>query len=263
MILSIIILNYKTKNLLRLCLKNLLEININFDYEIIVVDNNSQDGSCEMVEEFYPQVKLVKAKHNRGHAIGNNLGIEQAKGKYLLIINTDIIFTDHTDFNKIINFLNINPKIGILGPKLLNGDGTLQNSCYRRYNFFTPLYRRTPLGKMKFAQKDLNRHLMWDFDHQKSMEVEWVLGACMFIRKEFLDKYGNFDERFFLYFADYELCDRAKKAGYLIYYFADAKIIHYHKRESAEGSVWGGVGSLLNYTTRIHLHDWIKYLLKK
>lgn len=261
--LSIIILNYNTKNLLRLCLKNLLALNLDFSHEIIIVDNNSTDGSVAMIKELYPEIILLESKQNLGHAAGNNLGLKKAQGDYTLLLNTDIIITDKLDISKALKFMDERPEISIVGPKLLNGNGTVQNSCYRRYKFFTPIYRRTPLGELKFARKDLQRHLMWDFNHNDNKEVEWILGACMFIRKNFIDKFGYFDEKFFLYFADYELCDRAWQNGFKVYYFADTKIIHYHKRESAQGAIWGGFGSFFNYTTRIHLKDWVKYLTKK
>lgn len=261
--LSVVILNYNTKHLLRLCLKNLLALKVPFAYEIIVVDNASKDESTEMMKEKYPEIKLIASLQNVGHAAGNNLGIKEAAGEYILILNTDIIFKESEDMVKILKFMDEHPEICVVGPKLLNGNGTIQNSCYRRYHFLTPIYRRTPLGELSFAKEDLKRHLMWDFDHLNDKEVEWILGACMFIRKSFLDKYGLFDEDFFLYFADYELCDRVRRAGFKVYYFADANIVHYHKRESAQGAIWGGIGSFFNYTTRIHLKDWFKYLSKQ
>jgi hypothetical protein len=261
--LSIIILNYNTKHLLRLCLKNLLELELSFPCEIIVVDNASKDGSAGMMEKNYSQIKLIISEKNVGHAAGNNLGIKAATGEYVLILNTDIIFRDKKEMDNILHFLDIHPEIGILGPKLLNGNGTIQYSCYRRYNALTPIYRRTPLGNLAFAKEDLQRHLMWDFDHLTNKEVEWILGACMFIRKSFLDAHGNFDQDFFLYFADYELCDRARRNGLKVFYYSEANIVHYHKRESAQGSIWSGMGSLFNYTTRIHIKDWFKYLSKQ
>jgi len=258
--LSIIILNYNTCNLLRLCLQNLKSLNLDFAYEIIVVDNASGDKSAQMVKENFPQIKLISSAKNLGHAQGNNLGIKQAQGDYLLILNTDIIFKQRQDFNAILEYLDQHPDTAILGPRLTNGDGTIQNSCYRPYNFFTPIYRRTPLGKLSFARQDLARHLMWDFDHQLNREVSWLLGACLFVRRSFILEFGAFNPDFFLYFADYELCDRAQQQGYKVIYYANAQIVHYHKRESAQGSIWGGFGSILNYTTRTHLRDWLKYL---
>lgn len=256
---SIIILNYKTKHLLRLILKNLQALQIPVPHEIIVIDNASEDGSVEMVKELYPNVTLIHSPDNVGHAKGNNLGIAQAKGEYLLIINTDIIIADASSITTVLDYMHDNPDVGIVGPQLRNGDGSIQASCFRPYGSFTPLFRRTPLGRLGFAQRDLQRHLMTDFDHDTMIDADWILGACLFVRKSALEKAGAFNEDFFLYFADFELCDRLRFYGYRIVYFPDVNIVHYHRRESAQHSVWGGLGSLLNYVTRVHLQDWLKY----
>lgn len=258
--LSIVILNYKTKHLLRLAIKNLLELDIPVEHEIIIVDNASEDGSVEMVEELYSEsVTLIANPENTGHAHGNNIGFKVATGEYILVLNSDIIFLSPDDVMTLVDYMDEHKDVGLLGPKLRNGNGTVQLSCFRPYGNWTPLYRRTPLGKLGFAQRDLNRHLMIDFDHNITQEVEWILGASMLIRKEALDKVGYFNELFFLYFADYELCDRLRFHGYKVIYYADAKIVHYHRRESAQRSIWGGLGSVLNYTTRIHVKDWLTY----
>lgn len=257
--LSIIILNYKTKHLLRLVIKNIHNLGLDVPYEIIVVDNASHDGSAEMVEELYPDVTLIRNPENTGHAHGNNIGIAQAKGEYLLIMNTDIIISSKSDISNVLNYMNANPNVGLVGPQLKNGDGTVQNSCFRPYSTMTPIYRRTPLGKYPFARKDLARHLMTDFDHTTIKEVDWLLGACLFTRREIIEKIGAFNEEFFLYFADFELCDRLRFHGYSVVYFPDVNIVHYHRRESAQKSIWGGLGSLLNYVTRVHVRDWQVY----
>ncbi len=257
--LSIIILNYKTKHLLRLVIKNLLQLGITVPYEIIVVDNASHDGSVEMMRQLYPQIKLIASEVNTGHAKGNNLGIAAASGEYLLIMNCDIIFFKAADIANICAYLDSQPAVAVLGPKLANGNGSVQKSCFRPYSLMTPLYRRTPLGRLPWAKKDLARHLMEDFDHAKLQEVDWVLGAVLFVRRSVLDQIGALDERFFLYFADFELCDRVRRHGYKVIYYPDVTIVHYHRRESAQGSMWGGIGSLFNYATRIHLRDWLTY----
>lgn len=257
--LSIVILNYKTKHLLRLAIKNLKALGLNIPYEIIVVDNASHDGSVEMVKALYPDVLVVANSKNTGHAHGNNIGIQKASGEYIAIMNTDIIFFDKADIIKILHYMNSHPNVGMVGPQLRNGDGTIQNSCFRPYSKMTPIYRRTPLGKYTFARKDLARHLMSDFDHQSMREVDWLLGACLFVRRDCLDKAGAFNEQFFLYFADFELCDRLRFHGYKVMYFPDVHIVHYHRRESAQKSIWGGLGSLLNYVTRVHVRDWQMY----
>lgn len=256
---SFIILNYKTKHLLRLVVKNLLELGLTLPYEIIVIDNASHDGSVEMMQSLYPQVKLIMSSTNTGHARGNNMGIRAARGEYVIIMNSDIIFFDPNDITNMIDYLDQHPAVAMLGPKLINGDGSVQNSCFRPYGSFTPIYRRTPLGRLAFAQRDLARHLMHDFNHEVLQEVEWVLGAVLVGRKAVFDKIGAFNEEFFLYFADFELCDRVRFNGYKIMYYPNVKIVHYHRRQSAQGSIWGGLGSLFNYTTRVHLKDWLKY----
>lgn len=261
--LSIIILNYNTEHLLRLCLKNLQELHLSITHEIIVVDNNSTDKSVMLVKTEYPGIKLIANTENYGHAKGNNLGISAAQGDYLLILNTDIIFSQANDIIKIITYLDQHSEVAILGPRLFNGDGSIQNSCYRPYKFLTPIYRRTPLGKLSFAKKDLARHLMWDFKHDENKEVDWLLGACLFIRRDFMKKYGALEEKFFLYLADYELCDRAKINGYKVLYFFDTHVIHYHRRESAEGSILLGINTLFNWATRQHIKDWLTYLKLK
>jgi GT2 family glycosyltransferase len=256
---SFIILNYKTKHLLRLVVKNLRQLELTVPYEVIVIDNASHDGSVEMMQELYPDVKLINSPANSGHACGNNLGIQEARGEYLVIMNSDIIFFDQGDVVKMLTYLDEHPEVALLGPRLMNGDGSVQNSCFRPYSTFTPLFRRTPLGRLKYAQRDLARHLMHDFDHNKLQEVEWVLGAVVVARRAVFDQIGPFDESFFLYYADFELCDRVRFHGHKIIYYPDVNIVHYHRRQSAEGSIWGGLGSLFNYTTRVHLKEWLKY----
>lgn len=258
--LSFIILNYKTKHLLRLVLQNLRRLNLQLPHEIIVIDNASQDGSAEMVNQLYPDVRLIASDENTGHAKGNNLGIAEAKGEYLVIMNSDVIFLDPADVEHITTYMDQHPEVGMLGPQLRNADDSVQYSCFRPYSKLTPVYRRTPLGKLPMAQRDLANHLMIDFDHQKTREVDWLLGAALVVRKAVIDQVGAFNENFFLYFADFELCDRIRFHGYKVVYYPDVHIVHYHRRESAQRSFWGGIGSLLNYTTRIHLKDWRTYL---
>jgi GT2 family glycosyltransferase len=258
--LSFIILNYKTKHLLRLVLKNLQRLQLQIPYEIIVIDNASNDGSAEYVHQHHPEVRLIVSSVNTGHAKGNNLGIAQAKGDYLVIMNCDVIFLNAGDLTNIVDYLDSHPEVALLGPQLRNADDSLQYSCFRPYSKLTPVYRRTPLGKLKFAQRDLANHLMTDFDHRQTREVDWLLGAAIVARKAVLDQIGAFNEEFFLYFADFELCDRIRFHGYKVIYYPDVHIVHYHRRESAQRSFWGGIGSVLNYTTRIHLNDWRTYL---
>lgn len=228
------------------------------NYEIIVVDNASGDGSDELVKENFPQVKLIVTDKNLGHAKGNNLGLKEARGKYVLFLNTDIAVLED-GIRKLYEFMETNPKVGLAGAKLLNPDKTPQESCLRFPNKITPLYRRTFLGNFNLAKKELERYTMADFDHNITRPVEWVMSSAVILRREALDRIGPMDERFFVYFADVDWCRRFWENGYQVYYVADAPMVHYHRRESAEGQ---GLGSLFHPLTRIHIKDWLKYLKK-
>lgn len=256
--LSIVILNYKTRGFLKTCIRGIEMFNHDLNYEIIVVDNASDDGSREMVKEMFPHVKLVEAPENLGHAKGNNLGLKEAQGKYVLLLNTDIAVLED-GIKKLYEFMESNPRAGLAGAKLLNPDKTPQQSCLCFPAKITPLYRRTFLGRLSLARKELEHYTMSDFNHNQSCPVEWVISSAIMVKKEALEKVGLMDERFFIYFADVDWCRRFWENKYQVYYVADAPMVHYHRRESAENS---GLKSLTNPLTRIHIKDWIKYLKK-
>lgn len=251
---SIIINNYKTRGLLKQCLKGIYAFPPSVDFEIIVIDNNSGDGSVEMVKSNFPAVKVIASDQNLGHHKGNNLGIRNSTGKYVLILNTDIALMDRA-IDKLYRFMETHPEVALAGPKLKNPDGSVQMSCMRFPKLLTPFYRRTFLAKFKFAQRDLKNYLMEDFDHNSTRTVDWILGACEIVRRKAIDKVGSMDEDLFLYFGDVAWCKKFWLAGLPVYYFADCDIIHYHKRESAESGVFSKI-------FWIHIIDWVKYLLK-
>lgn len=251
---SIIINNYKTRGLLKQCLKGIYLYPPNVEFEVIVVDNNSQDGSVELVKETFPQVKLIEAKENLGHHRGNNQGIKHSSGRYVFILNTDIAFLDNS-IDKIYRFMESHPEAALVGPKLKNPDGSIQSSCMRFPGKLVPIYRRTFLGRLPFAQKEISDYLMADFDHNQTRTVDWILGACMMVRRSVLDKIGLMDEDLFLYFGDIAWCKKFWQTGYKVYYFIDADIVHYHKRESAQSGLWSKI-------FWVHILDWFKYLKK-
>jgi len=255
---SIVILNYKSRGLLKQCLKAIKLISLNITYEIIVVDNASGDGSVQMVKQDFPQVKIIKNSQNQGYAAGNNLGIKQAQGKFILVLNPDITVLDRA-IEKMYHYMEEHQQVGILGPKLINPDGSTQMSCRTFPTFRIIVYRRTPLGKLPGAQKLLKKHLMVDFNHQQIRDVDWMLGACYLIRKEYLNQVGLFDERFFLYFEDVDLCRRFWQANYKVVYFPQVEMVHYHKRQSA---INPGLKGVFGYATRVHINSGIKYFFK-
>lgn len=257
-ILSIIILNYKSDGLTKYCLKNIFNSKPTFDYEIIVVDNASPERNINKIKEEFNQIKLIKLKENKGFSAGNNAGIKLAQGKYILIINPDVVITPGK-LERLVDFLDRNPHIGLAGPQLLNPDGTIQYSCLRFPDWKMPFYRRSPLGKLKRGREYLKYYLMLDFDHRSDIPVEWLFGACLIIRKTALQKVGLFDENYFLYIEDTDLCRRFWEMGFPVYYVASVALIHYHHRESALNP---GIGGMFSYITRVHLKDFWYYLKK-
>lgn len=251
---SIIINNYKTRGLLKQCLKGIYLFPPTLPFEVIVVDNNSQDGSVELVREKFPQVKLIAAKDNLGHHKGNNLGIKNSTGRYVVIMNTDIAILDDI-FDRLYKFMEEHQKVALVGPKLKNPDGSIQSSCLRFPSLITPFYRRTFFGLLPGAKKKLDQYLMADFSHQETRPVDWILGAFEMVRKSAIDQVGLMDEYLYLYFGDVAWCMEFWRQKLPVYYFADANIIHYHKRESAGSGIWSRI-------FWIHIIDWIKYLIK-
>ena len=258
MVLSIIILSYKQKGLIRQSLKGLKSLNIPFNYEIIVVDNNSGDSIREMLGREFMEVKLIEAAANRGYAAGNNLGIQAAKGRYLLILNPDITILGDA-ITQLVEFMDNHPRSGICGPKVLNADNSLQYTCSRFPDWRLPFFRRTFLGQTGRGKKWSEDYLMMDWDHNQDKQVDWLFGACLMVRREAINEVGPLDERYFLYMEDLDWCRRFWDKAWEVWYVASAEVIHYHQRLSAEGNLFT---SLFSRTARMHLSSWIKYFLK-
>lgn len=256
--LSIIILNYKSRGLTRQCVKGIIAANLGLEHEIIIVDNASQDSSPELFRQEFSQVTVVEAEENRGFAAGNNIGIKKAQGRYILILNPDVA-VDSGALEKLVSFMDRSPRVGIAGPKLINPNGTIQHSCCRFHKWYTPILRRSPLGRLGFGQRHLGNFLMGDFDHCADREVDWLLGACLIIRKTALEKIGLLDENYFLYMEDTDFCRRSWENGYKVNYIANVELVHYHKRESAANP---GITGIFSYPTRIHIKSFAYYCKK-
>ncbi len=256
---SIVIVNYKSKGFTLNCIKSIEEADFaNLKFEIIVVDNNSDDSIGEILAWQYPEIIFIQNKKNIGMGAGNNIGMKKAQGDYVVVMNPDTIAYVDT-FSKLHDYMEANSSVAVVGPKQLNPDGSVQKSCYRWHSIFTPLYRRTPLGKFKFAQNDLARFLMDDFGRDKIKKVDWILGSFLFCRSQALEKVGFFDERFFLYFEDTDFCRRFNEKEWEVVYHPEAKIIHNHNRESAQDPWYK---FFVNRAARHHIISWLKYLKK-
>lgn len=216
--LSIIILNYNVRYFLELCLKSVEAAIVNIDAEIIVVDNNSKDDSCKMVKELFPNISLIENKENSGFSKGNNLGVLQAKGEFLCILNPDTVVSEDT-FVKLLKLSEDKKDLGIVGCKLINGGGIFLPESKRNIPTINVAFKKI-LG---FSKSYYANHL----SENENGEADILVGAFMLIKKNVYDDVGGFDEDYFMYGEDIDLSYKVLKAGYKNYYFGEVKVIHY------------------------------------
>ncbi|PIQ75286.1 MAG: hypothetical protein COT41_03080 [Candidatus Portnoybacteria bacterium CG08_land_8_20_14_0_20_40_83] len=257
--LSVIVTNYKTPELLKLCLNSLKEALAEIEAEVFVMDSQSDEDTEFVVKEFFPEFQLIPFQKNLGFRALVNEGLKRVKGKYILILNSDIILKEDA-IEKLINYLDIHEDVAIVGPQLLNLDGSVQESCLRFFGPLTILARRTIFGKTNLGKKLEERFLMRDYNHKQPREVDWLLGSSLLVRADAAREVGPMDDRFFMYFEDVDWCRRFWQAGFKIVYFPEAKMYHYHLRTSKKA---GGILDLfMNKYTRIHISSAVKYYLK-
>lgn len=265
---NIVFVNYLCKDDIMQALDSLLRDihNCPYSVQITVVDNSeNKDGMKESLTEKFPQVVYVDPGGNVGFGKGNTLGFKAGEAKYYFALNRDTVIQENSHtIERLIQFMEAHPKIGCIGPKLLNMDQTLQYSCYR---FDLPSILIKPLKQINFDKKykwvkqRTDHLLMADFDHNSNRPVDWVLGAAMMVRGAVAEQLGWFDERYFMYLEDADWCHRMWEAGWPVYYVHDIVILHRYARDSAK--VPGIFKALFkNKLARIHLVSWIKYLWK-
>lgn len=257
--LSITIVNYNQKYFPKLCIEALKKSKTDFDFEIIVCDNNSEDESLAYLKKAADDgdIKLVEPGKNLGYGAGHNFAAKEAKGKYILILNADITVEPDT-LQKLIDYIEKNKEVGMVGPKLVYHNGEVQKSCRRHFNFLDLFIKRTFLKRIWPFKKRYENYIMGDFNHQSIQEVDLITGAFMMMHKELFDQIRGFDERYFLFMEDFDLCKKVQLAGYKVVYYPLAIAIHYHKRLS-EGSFFK---LLFNKISWYHLASAIKYHLK-
>jgi O-antigen biosynthesis protein len=233
--LSIIIVSYNVRDFLEQCLLSVRKAAEGLVCEIFVVDNNSADGSCDMVTGKFPEVVLMRNMSNRGFSAACNQAIVLAKGKFILLLNPDTVVEEDT-FSKCISFMTAHPEAGAAGVKMLDGNGRMLPESKRA--FPTPaaaLFKMAGLSLLFPRSKYFNRYYLGHLDDTKTAEADIISGAFMFIRRESLEKTGPLDEKFFMYGEDIDLSYRLIMAGYRNYYYPEVKIIHY-KGESTRKS---------------------------
>jgi O-antigen biosynthesis protein len=233
--LSIIIVNYNVKEFLQNLIDSIKKASLNLTKEIIIIDNASDDGSVEFIKDKFPEVKLISNQQNLGFGKANNIGLKLASGKYFLLINPDTLVAEDT-FEKMISFFESNSEVGLAGCKILNPDGSLQLACRRSFpGPWTSFTKVTGLSSLFPNNKIFARYNLTYLDENKSYEVDAISGSFMMMRKEVYQKVGGFDEQFFMYGEDLDLCYRIQKSGFKVYYVHSTQIIHY-KGESTKRS---------------------------
>lgn len=258
-ILSCIIVNYNTRDLLRDCLKSIYQDGSELLFEIIVIDNNSGDGTVEMIRKEFRDVILINNNINFGYASAVNQGLKIAAGDFFLVLNADIVILPNAII-EMLDYMRSNPQVGIVGPKLLYPDGRLQYSCRTFYNLKTVIFRRTILGRLFPDNQAVRKHLLLGWDHNSNREVDWVIGACMLIRRESVAQVGGMDEHYFLYLEDVDWCYRMKLHGWQVFYLSKPRIKHYYRRGSRLEKRWSPdlfahLGSTIRYVDK-----WNKYI---
>lgn len=257
--LSILIVHYNTPRLLRQTLRGIVRSAPQLKYETVVVDNNPKVRVHEMIRSEFPDVRLVMSDRNLGFGGGMNKAIEAASGRYVLVFNPDIAVFPGA-FEKLVRYLDEHPDVGMVGPQLRHPDGEIQESCYRFIKPATIAYRRVPvLRSLPFARKEIDRYVMADWDHATERDVDYLLGAAMLVRREALEAVGGFDPAYFVYFEDQDWCRRFWKNGWRVVYYPGASMVHYHRRETAEG---GFIQQLRNPLTRVQLRS-AQYYFRK
>lgn len=235
--LSAIIVNHNQKYFPRMCIEALKKGGLPAEHELIVVDNASKDESLPYLEKMAEkkEIKLVKSGRNLGYGKGNNLGVKEAEGEFLLILNPDV-FVQEGAVEKMVEYLAGHEEIGILGPKIIYHNGRVQESCRRFMTFTDLVIKRTFLRKLPRFKERLRKYVMEDFDHEKIQEVDLLVGACFLMRKSTFKRLGGFDKRYFLFMEDFDLCQKAHKEGLKVVYYPPAVVTHFHKRLS-DGSL--------------------------
>lgn len=232
--LSIVIVNWNTRDLLLKCLES-LEPTVGLT-EIVVVDNASTDGSPDAVREKFPRVNLVVNKSNTGFARANNIGLQQCTGRYVCLVNSDVVVQPGS-LRRMIDFLDRNPSIGLLGPQILNANYTLQPSCRSFPTLYTTLLRVLALDGWVARKTGSTTDTLGNSFHRRIRRVDAVSGCFWMIRREALNEIGPLDEFFFIYAEDKDWCKRCWNSGWEVVYFPQAQIVHYGGSSSSKEPV--------------------------
>jgi GT2 family glycosyltransferase len=222
---SIIIVNWNTRDVLRSCLASVYKETKNITHEVIVIDNDSSDDSVEMVKKEFPKAKLIENRSNRGFAAANNQGMAIATGRYVLLLNPDTIVLDRA-IEKTVAFADDHPEAAVVGCRVLNPNRTLQPTCFMFPSLLNMLLSTIYLNKLFSKSRFFGRERMTWWNRTDVRDVDVVTGCFMLVRRSAIEQVGIMDERFFVYGEETDWCYRFKQAGWRILFTPNAHIIH-------------------------------------
>jgi GT2 family glycosyltransferase len=251
---SVVIVGWNARHYLELCLESLAAAPPHRSVEIFVVDNASTDGSAEMIEERFPHVKLIRSNENLGFAKGNNLAIRRCRGRYIALVNPDIIVLPGC-LDSLADFLDQNPKVGNAGPRVLNPDRTLQCSCRRFPTLWNNFCSASGLATAFKGSRFFFGEHMFSFPHDRTMAVDILVGCFSMVRREAFDAVGLLDEDLFMYGDDVDWCRRCWNAGWQVVFYPGAEAIHDRGKITAPYPVRFAVAqqrSVIHYWTKHH-----------
>lgn len=234
---SVIIANWNGKKYLEECLTSVfLALIESVEGEVIVVDNGSTDGSVNMIRAKFPSVRLFENNRNLGFAKAINIGIRESKGKYITIINSDVKVKEKS-FVRMIEFLEFHPKIGLVGPKIVDSNGRVQRSCMGSPGLWNIFCRALALDKMFPKSEIFGGQLMTYWEHDRERAVDIINGCFWMAKREAIDRVGLLDERFFIYGEDMDWCKRFWDTGLEVVFFPEAEALHYGGASSSKAPI--------------------------
>lgn len=235
--LSLVIVAWNAKKYVWECLTSLLQATKDHvSSEIIVVDNDSSDGTPQLVSESFPLVKLIRNNNNLGFAKAMNIGIKEANGEFIYLINSDVVVPEDS-LEKMLCYMQENQDIGLLAPKMRGPDGTVQRSTMRFPTVWSTFCQAVALDSLFSGSKVFGGFLMRDFGHDRTMDVDVLNGWFWMLRRSALDQVGLLDERFFIYGEDIDWCRRFHLAGWRVVFYHEASAVHYGGASSARAPI--------------------------
>ena len=251
---SVVIVGWNAKHYLELCLESLAAAPPRRSMEVIVVDNASADGSAEMIEARFPHVKIIRSSENLGFSKGNNVGIRECQGRYIALVNPDVVVFEGC-LDALADFLDENPKVGNVGPRVFNPDMTQQSTCRRSPTLWNNFCSASGLASAFKNSKLFAGEHMFYFSHDRTLPVEVLVGCFSMIRREAFNDVGLLDENLFMYGDDVDWCRRCWQAGWQVVFFPGARAIHDHGKITAPYPVRFAVAqqkSVLHYWKKHH-----------